>query len=51
MPVNVLLESIVQGQLENDYGGFQQYTKAIASTVAKVDHVLLFSLRNYSYLY
>ena len=34
---------MLQGQLENDYAGFQQYTKAIASTVAKVlDHIPVF---------
>ena len=39
---NVIMGRIVQGQLENDYAGFQQYVKANASTVAKVDHFPLF---------
>ena len=34
--LNVLLGRVVAGQFENDFGGFQQYTKAIASTVARV---------------
>ena len=40
--LNVILERVVPGQFENDYGGFQQYTKAIASTVAKVNHFPIF---------
>lgn len=41
--LNDLLGRMLQGQLENDYAGFQQYTKAIASTVAKVlDHIPVF---------
>ena len=32
----------VQGQLENHFGGYQEYTKAIASTVAKVNHIRIF---------
>ena len=38
----------VQGQLENHFGGYQEYTKAIASTVAKVEHIRII-LREIAY--
>ena len=43
---NLFSWRVTQGQFKNDYGGFQQYALAIASTVANVDYVPLFSWRN-----
>ena len=34
------LQRLTQGQFGNNYGGFQQYTLATASSVAKVDHTI-----------
>ena len=33
------LKRVVQGDIKNEYAGFQQYALGIAASVAKVDHV------------